>query len=137
MFFVQACMKRSHIAVLSWQVVARHGVIKQHSFLQSILHVWCETQRTANIMEAEYRDTVLQTNKQTRALFCFGGWGRERPVKQQATGVRTTTVSALIMATKQSIRGGCSGVATGVRRSRVPLVLNGFKYKDLQYFKAC
>jgi hypothetical protein len=51
-------MKRSHIAVLSWQVVARHGVIKQHSFLQSILHVWCETQRTANIMEAEYRGVL-------------------------------------------------------------------------------
>jgi hypothetical protein len=28
-----------------------------------------------------------------------------------------------IMATKQSVRGGWSGVATGVRRSRVPLVL--------------
>ncbi len=27
-----------------------------------------------------------------------------------------------IMATKQSVRGGWSGVATGVRRSRVPLV---------------
>jgi hypothetical protein len=52
-------MNRSHIAVLSWQVVARHGVMKQHSFLQSILHVWCETQQTANIMEAEYRGTVL------------------------------------------------------------------------------
>jgi len=29
-----------------------------------------------------------------------------------------------IMATKQSVQGGWSGVATGVRRSRVPLVTN-------------
>ncbi len=28
-----------------------------------------------------------------------------------------------IMVTKQSVRGGWSGVATGVRRSRVPLVI--------------
>ncbi len=34
-----------------------------------------------------------------------------------------------IMATKQSVRGGCSGVATGVRRSRVPLVdFNALKF---------
>jgi len=55
-----------------------------------------------------------------------------------------------IMATKQSVRGGWSGVATGVRRSQVPLVSCNFaihvshktcplgfvtyKYSELQVF---
>jgi hypothetical protein len=33
-----------------------------------------------------------------------------------------------IMMTKQSVRGGWSGAATGVRRSRVPLVIYILKY---------
>ncbi|KAJ7570252.1 hypothetical protein O6H91_01G111700 [Diphasiastrum complanatum] len=36
-------------------VVARHGVTRRHSFSHCILHVWCETQETAKIMEAEYK----------------------------------------------------------------------------------
>eukprot|EP00249_Psilotum_nudum_P018375 c26774_g1_i2 orf=324-2075(-) len=40
-------------------VVARHGVTKRHSFSQCILHVWCETQQTAKILEQEY-DGVSQ-----------------------------------------------------------------------------
>lgn len=40
-------------------VVARHGVSKRHSFSQCILHVWCETQETASIMQREY-DGVSQ-----------------------------------------------------------------------------
>eukprot|EP00250_Pteridium_aquilinum_P008991 c18363_g1_i1 orf=2-1942(-) len=35
-------------------VIARHGVSKRHSFSQCILHVWCETQQTASIMQREY-----------------------------------------------------------------------------------
>ncbi|KAI5071300.1 hypothetical protein GOP47_0013551 [Adiantum capillus-veneris] len=35
-------------------VVARHGVSKRHSFSQCILHVWCETQQTADLMQREY-----------------------------------------------------------------------------------
>lgn len=35
-------------------VVARDGVSKRHSFSNCILHVWCETQRTAEIMNSMY-----------------------------------------------------------------------------------
>ncbi|KAG0584149.1 hypothetical protein KC19_3G189300 [Ceratodon purpureus] len=35
-------------------VVARDGVSKRHSFCKCILHVWCETQRTAEIMKTMY-----------------------------------------------------------------------------------
>lgn len=35
-------------------VVAREGVADRHCFSQCILHVWCETERTARLLEAEY-----------------------------------------------------------------------------------
>ncbi|XP_057823422.1 uncharacterized protein LOC131035699 [Cryptomeria japonica] len=37
-------------------VVARDGVADRHCFSQCILHVWCETERTAKLLQAEYAD---------------------------------------------------------------------------------
>ncbi|MCO5600243.1 hypothetical protein L7F22_054353 [Adiantum nelumboides] len=39
---------------LSGIVVARQGVSPHHSFSESILHVWCETQEIASIMQTQY-----------------------------------------------------------------------------------
>jgi hypothetical protein len=36
------------------QIMARQGVKERHSFLQCILHVWCETIQIAAIVEAAY-----------------------------------------------------------------------------------
>ena len=36
------------------QVVARSGVSARHSFVKALLHVWCETERTAMLMQREY-----------------------------------------------------------------------------------
>ncbi|XP_024364790.1 uncharacterized protein [Physcomitrium patens] len=43
-------------------VVARDGVTKRHSFSKSILHVWCETQRTAEIMRTVSTDVRKDLN---------------------------------------------------------------------------
>eukprot|EP01018_Ginkgo_biloba_P011303 Gb_31383 [translate_table: standard] len=37
-------------------VVAREGVADKHCFSQCILHVWCETEKTARLLEAEYAE---------------------------------------------------------------------------------
>lgn len=37
-------------------VVARDGVADRHCFSQCILHVWCETERIAKLLEAEYAE---------------------------------------------------------------------------------
>jgi len=44
------------------QVVAREGVADRHCFSQCILHVWCETERTARLLEAEYLGIVYFLN---------------------------------------------------------------------------
>lgn len=63
-------------------VVARHGVSKRHSFCQCILHVWCETQETASIMQQEY-DGVSQeldiTDDVIMVLTVAEGW-HARPI---------------------------------------------------------
>jgi len=62
-----------------FQVVARDGVKKKHSFQRCILHVWCETQRTAEIMETKYKGTATRfTQYLCRAL----GWQESSDMNQ-------------------------------------------------------
>lgn len=63
-------------------VVARHGVSKRHNFSQCILHVWCETQHTALIMQQEYEGVAKEldiTDDVIMVLTVADGW-HARPI---------------------------------------------------------
>jgi hypothetical protein len=82
--------------------------------------------RTNNLRVHTAGSDTHTTSVETTALnhkYCFYLW------EYKCLRVRPTSVilgKFRIMTTKQSVRGGWNGVATGVQRSQVPLVL--YKY---------
>ena len=41
-------------------IVSRNGITKKHSFSKSVLHVWCQTERIANLLKLAYESFDIQ-----------------------------------------------------------------------------
>jgi hypothetical protein len=73
---------RIHTLLLSPQVVAQQGVAASHTFLTSILHVWCETARTASILQQVYPRVAkeLDTSETTVVVLTVAEGQKARPI---------------------------------------------------------
>eukprot|EP00850_Spirogloea_muscicola_P022922 SM000318S12224 [mRNA] locus=s318:82405:84183:- [translate_table: standard] len=63
-------------------VVARQGVSLLHSFCMCVLHVWCETRRTAKMLQAEYNAVAedLEVAEDVIMVLTVAEGGAARPI---------------------------------------------------------